>query len=82
MTTDERADPILRRLAGLPSATPDPVRAQRVRARCAATLTRRAASVRPTTRRDSLVECLVVGGFSFVYLIALIADLARVYGLL
>lgn len=82
MTAFEPNDPIFRRLARLPPATPDPLRTERVRERCLNTIARRAR--RSPVRRAGFIrrsiESAVVGGFSVVYLAALVLDLARLYG--
>jgi hypothetical protein len=79
------ADPLIRRLAELPVAVPDPVRAERLRHRCRATLTqsaRRATSV-PLTAPRRVIAMLwppVVAGLGVVYLAAVILVALAVYG--
>jgi len=79
------ADPLIRRLAELPMAVPDPARAERLRHRCRATLTssaRRAPSV-PLTAPGRVIAMLwppVVAGLGVVYLAAVILVALAVYG--
>jgi hypothetical protein len=79
------ADPLIRRLAELPMAVPDPARAERLRHRCRATLTRsarRAPSV-PLTAPRRVIAMLwppVVAGLGVVYLAAVILVALAVYG--
>jgi len=74
-------DPILRLLARLPEQTPDAARAQRIVRRCHSAMARRE---RRRLRRRRLarrsLEPAVVGGFSLVYLIGMVHDLLRWYG--
>jgi hypothetical protein len=82
MTCDEDRDPILRQLARLPVATPDAARSERVRARCAAALTRRQAAPPRTAPVDGLRPLLgltLVGGVCVVYLSVVIGDALRLY---
>jgi hypothetical protein len=58
VTPGDSRDPLLRRLASLPSAVPPAASARRVRARCHAALARR--SPHDTTRRPWTVGALVV----------------------
>jgi hypothetical protein len=73
-------DPLLQALAGLPAAATDDDRDGRVRRRCHALLAaqRRAASRRPAARP---VESLLVSAFGLLYLVALVINAARAYGL-
>ncbi len=79
------ADPLIRRLAELPIAVPDPARAERLRHRCRATLmqsARRAPSV-PLTAPRRLIAMLwppVVAGLGVVYLAAVILVAVALYG--
>jgi hypothetical protein len=79
------SDPLIRRLAELPLAVPDPARADRRRRRCRATLTqsaRRAPSV-PLTVPRRVIAMLwppVVAGLGVVYLAAVILVALAVYG--
>jgi hypothetical protein len=79
------SDPLIRRLAELPTAVPDPARAERLRRRCRATLTQsapRAPSV-PLTSPSRVIAMLwppVVAGIGVVYLAAVILVALAVYG--
>ena len=55
----------------LPLLTPDAARAERVAARCRATLARRLAAARPSGPRTIAVERALVMGFCMVYLSAI-----------
>jgi hypothetical protein len=82
MTADEESDPILRQLARLPVAAPDAARSERVRARCAAALTRRHPSpvpVAPAAGVRPLAWLTLVGGLCVVYLAVVIGDALRLY---
>jgi hypothetical protein len=75
-------DPLLRKLAILPSAEPDPVRAARVRAKCHAALARR--RPRPSTRRRhaAFVWEPLVAGLGGLYLTETIRQVLHAYGVL
>ena len=74
------SDPLSRILAGLPSAEPDPVRADRVRARCRATLARR--QPHPQPRRVTGFWAPLVAGLAGVYLTEVIRQALHLYGVL
>ena len=73
-------DPLLRVLHGLPQATVDPSRADRIRARCHAALAHR-------PRRDSVwgdaadLWARVAAGFGGIYLAAVLRQALAAYGL-
>ena len=75
------SDPLSRILAGLPSAEPDPARADRVRARCRATLTRLQPH-RPQPRRVTRFWAPLVAGLGGVYLTEVIRQALHLYGIL
>jgi hypothetical protein len=86
MTMD---DDLLRRLRRLRVEEPDAVRLERVRARCHATLLRRQHQAERRNRRRAFVarvvswaEPTLVGGFSAVYLLAILFVLLRLRGML
>jgi hypothetical protein len=74
-------EPLLRKLATLPSAEPDPVRAARVRAKCHAALARR----RPRSARRhhaAFVWEPLVAGLGGLYLTETIRQVLHAYGVL
>lgn len=75
-------DPLLRILADLPDAEPDAVRADRLRARCHATLARRVP--RTSTPPASLPRfpVRVVAGLGGLYFSEVIHQALRLYGIL
>jgi hypothetical protein len=79
------SDPLIRRLAELPSAVPDPARADRLRHRCRARLTqsaRRGPSVPRTVARRVIAMLWppVVAGLGVMYLAVVILVALAVYG--
>lgn len=82
MRFDDADDEMLRLLARLPVALPDPERAERVRMRCRSAIARRRRERAPERvglgRR--VLEPAVLAGFSLAYLLALLGDVLRVYG--
>lgn len=82
MTVPDHDDAVLRMLSRLPMATPDAARADRTRRRCHDAADRRICAAR--RRRDlvRLVEPVIVGGFSLIYLAAVALDLLRWHGIL
>jgi hypothetical protein len=79
------SDPLIRRLAELPMAVPDPGRAARLRQRCRATLAHSAqgAAPAPVTAPRHVIARLwppVVAGLGAAYLAAVILVALAVYG--
>lgn len=79
------SDPLIRLLAELPMAVPDPARAERRRRRCRARLTQsagRAATMRLTAPRRVIASLgpPVVAGLGLAYLTAVILVALSVYG--
>jgi hypothetical protein len=76
-------DPLLRMLADLPSADPDPLRGARVRARCRSQLERRQRSSRePSHSGAARLWQPIIAGLSGIYLVEVIREALRVYGIL
>jgi hypothetical protein len=74
-------DRLLQDLGRLQPLSPDPARAERVRAKCRAHLGRRRPSERAATDLDGrLVTSVLVGCFCVVYVVDLIRMALRVYG--
>jgi hypothetical protein len=84
MTGDNSDDVVFRTLGGLPAATADAARSDRVRARCHEVLSRhRLAAERAATRsRARRLEPALVGGFCLMYLTAVAVGALRAHGLL
>jgi hypothetical protein len=80
----EATDPMLQRLARLPSAAPDPARADRVRSRCHAALARRrakdGAEAPPAAVAGRAVELALVAGFCLTYLAVVIRHAWQIVG--
>ena len=82
MNMPDQDDAVLRMLARLPMATPDLSRGERTRRRCHVAAQRRE---RATERRRGVrrvLEPVIVGGFSVIYLAAVAADLLHWHGIL
>lgn len=83
MTPDKLRDPILMTLGRLSAISPDPARAERVRWRCQAELTRRRHRSERTARRRILTRRVLapafVGGFCLLYLSAVVYDVMQLY---
>jgi hypothetical protein len=83
MIPDEARDPILIGLGRLTALAPDPARAERVRTRCRAAVTRcqqrvvRASHGRKVARH--VLTSAVVAGFSLIYLSALVYDVLQLH---
>jgi len=75
-------DPLLRLLASLPSAEPDPVRAARVRAKCHAALARVQPRPSPRRRPTGLLWEPLVAGLGGLYLTETIRLVLHAYGVL
>jgi len=76
-------DRLLQMLGDLPSAEPDPLRGARVRARCRSRLERRQQSTRETSRPGAArLWQPLVAGLSGIYLVEVIREALRVYGIL
>jgi len=78
------SEPLIPILAKLPSAEPDPARAERIRTRCRARLARQAthASVvrrRATRRSTAQIWQPLIVGLGITYLTAVIVQALRVY---
>ena len=86
MTNDEIDDPILRRVSRLRLLTPDPLRAERLRARCRRKIARRRKPVRRDPAfvelPDRILAPAFVGALSVLYLTAIVYNALRVYGML
>lgn len=82
MTVHEQDEPVIRLLSRLPMAAPDGTRAERTRTRCHAVARRhvRSAQRRRDVRR--VLEPVIVGGFSLIYLTAVAIDVLRWHGVL
>jgi hypothetical protein len=80
MIRDDARDPLLKDLRVLPALTPDPARAERVRARCRARLERARPADRAVDGRR--LAPVLVGCLCGVYIVGLIGLALRVYGLL
>ena len=84
MTIEEAEDPVLRPLRRLRVHEPDPARAERVRARCLATLAARRRNVEGSTRgrfATFALESALVAGFCVSYLMAVIRDVLQLHGI-
>jgi hypothetical protein len=77
-------DVLWRPLAGLTPVVPDPVYSAKVRARCHAALARRhrGRDARALGSRGRTLEVVVVAGFAFVYVVAVVLDALASYGVL
>lgn len=76
-------DPLIRKLAALPAAGPDPARAARVRARCHARLARTSRRVRrPTRQTPGRFWAPLAAGLGGLYLVEAIRQALQVYGVL
>jgi hypothetical protein len=75
-------DPLLERLAALPSATPRPVRARRVRARCHRALGRRRPRPVNRWRRATQYWPHVVAGLAGIYFAETVRQVLGVWGIL
>jgi hypothetical protein len=75
-------DPLLRMLADLPSAQPDPERSARLRARCLSRLERRRRSRRERPRGSGGYWQPLVAGLGGVYLTEVIRQALRFYAIL
>ena len=75
-------EPLLRRLATLPSAEPDPVRAARVRAKCHAALARRRPRRSARRHHAAFVWEPLVAGLGGLYLTETIRQVLHAYGVL
>ena len=75
------SEPLMRLLAGLPTAEPDPARAERIRMRCRAGLARRAADVRGSTDRGDSVQVWqpLIAVLGAAYLAIVIVQALNVY---
>lgn len=78
MIRNDADDPVLKDLRLLQALSPDPARAERVRARCRAHLERSRPSGRPVDGR--LFPSVLVGSLCGVYIIGLIRIALRAYG--
>ena len=80
------SEPLIRLLAELPRAEPDPARVERIRMRCRAQLVRqarRASPPRVTTRREKTLPVWqpLIAVLGIAYLTEVIVQALRVYGL-
>jgi hypothetical protein len=80
------SDPLIRLVAELPSAEPDPARTERIRMRCRARLERQAlrASASPAAARPDLgvqVWQPLIAVLAVAYMTEVIVHALRVYGL-
>lgn len=86
MMPDPVTDALDRSLRQLPMIAQDPVRVDRLRARCRAELTDRHRRARRAARRwDAAGRVLgpaLVGGLCAVYLVAVIGNALRIHGVL
>jgi hypothetical protein len=73
-------DPLLRRLADLPTASLEASRRDRIRDRCHAALARRRPRPARAEGRQSRVWTSIVAGFGGVYITALLRHALAVYG--
>jgi hypothetical protein len=73
-------DPLLHLLRGLPQATPDPARADRIRARCHITLARRP-RVAGVWIDAADVWTPLAAGFAGLYLTQVLHEVLAMYGL-
>ena len=80
MMSNAQEDALLDRLGQLPSASPDAVRARRVRKRCAVALARRSAAREHARARRRRIGVVIAGGLTAIYAAAFGFDLARLYG--
>ena len=84
--SDLTDDALSRQLAGLRPVVPDPVYSAKVRARCHAALARRHrghdARAGAHGSRGRTLEVVVVAGFAFVYVVAVVLDALASYGVL
>jgi hypothetical protein len=79
------SEPLIRLLAGLPPAEPDPARAERMRMECRARLARqavRASPLRGPAPRGRTVRVWepLIAGLGVAYLTEVIVQALRVYG--
>ena len=80
MTTPEADDPILRSLRRLQTLESDPVRAERVRMRCRATLSRpRHAERAPAGLTALVLESALVGLLGLSFLVGIIFDVLHLH---
>jgi hypothetical protein len=79
MIRDDARDPLLKDLRLLPALSPDPARAERVRARCRARLERTRPSEHRVDRRR--FAPILVGCVCGAYIVGLFGLVLRVYGL-
>lgn len=79
-------DAIERSLSQLPVIAPDPVRVDRLRARCRAELTDRHRRAQRAARQWSaagrVLGPALVGGLCAIYLVAIIGNALRIHGVL
>jgi hypothetical protein len=83
--TEPTRDPLWRQLAGLPAVDPDPIRRERIRARCHARLGRlrrrhEAEHRRPSFLRARWIELALVGSVSLFYLAVTVRNALAIYG--
>lgn len=82
MTTHEHDDPMFRQLGALPAASLDPACRERIRRRMRTTAERKVRARESRALAYSRLEQLLVGGLSFLYVVALAQGLLRWYGVL
>lgn len=83
--TDPSNDVLWSQLEALTPVVPDPIYSQSVRARCHAALARqRGRDAQGNTRvsRIGRLDVVLVGGFTFVYVVAVVLDALASYGVL
>jgi hypothetical protein len=80
MTCFTDNDRVLAELRRLPRATPDEARSTRTMTECVRRLERRQRS-RPTPTPRRSLESAALAAFSILLVVALVLDLARVYGM-
>ncbi len=82
MTSDAVDDRLLHDLQRLPIFTLNEERAERVRTRCHVAMARRRRRIERSTRLSFMrrvLEPALIGGLSFVYLVAVILDALRLH---
>ena len=80
MSSHDTDDRLLLDLGRLRLHQPDPVQAERIRARCAATLTRRQSSRRRPAYETRLpLQSTVVAGLCLAYVVGMILDVLQLH---
>ena len=82
MTTHDPDDGVLRMLSRLPAAAPDVARAERTRQRCHVAARRQERSAQRRREFRRVLEPVIVGGFSAIYLAVVAMDFLRWHGIL